>query len=67
MKRFWDRMKAWWYGWERVSGLEPSTSLRCEWCHEVGPTTVSSVWSKAFPEGRRVRLCSQCASMCGGG
>lgn len=51
----------------RVSGADPSTSLPCEWCEEVKPTTLEEVWSEVYPAGKIRRLCQECSESCAGG
>lgn len=51
----------------RFSGADPQTTLKCEACEEVVPTTISEVWSEAHPEGRLERLCKQCVEACAAG
>jgi len=66
IERLYRRVVAWLNGWERVSGLDPRDDILCEWCGEAAPTTINSVWSRANPEGRRVRMCRNCADGCEG-
>lgn len=63
--RLWRRLFG--QGWFRVSGDDPSTVLPCDWCGDVGPTTIDEIWSGAFPDGSMKRLCENCKLKCARG
>jgi hypothetical protein len=42
------------------------TDLPCDWCGQVTMTALFSVWSKADPVKKKMRLCSGCAMSCAG-